>query len=36
MVLNSVAVNDRSLVKTASDKFGAQCIVVAIDVRREK
>jgi cyclase len=31
--LNSAAVNDPSLVGRASDRFGAQCIVVAIDAR---
>jgi cyclase len=32
--INTAAVNDRSLVARASDKFGDQCIVVAIDARR--
>lgn len=31
--LNSAAVKDPSFVKTASEIFGAQCIVVAIDVK---
>ena len=32
--LNSAAVKDPSFVKKASEMFGAQCIVVAIDVKR--
>jgi cyclase len=32
--INTAAVNDRSLVRSASEKFGAQCIVVAIDAKR--
>ena len=32
--INTAAVKDRSLVRTASEKFGAQCIVVAIDAKR--
>jgi cyclase len=32
--INTAAVKERSLVKAASEKFGAQCIVVAIDARR--
>lgn len=32
--INSAAVRDRSLVSAAADKFGDQCIVVAIDARR--
>jgi cyclase len=32
--INTAAVQDRSLVRTASEKFGAQCIVVAIDAKR--
>jgi cyclase len=32
--INTAAVKDRSLVRAASDKFGAQCIVVAIDAKR--
>ena len=31
--LNSAAVKDPDLVKRASEKFGSQCVVVAIDVR---
>jgi imidazole glycerol-phosphate synthase subunit HisF len=32
--INTAAVKDRSLVRKASEKFGAQCIVVAIDAKR--
>ncbi len=32
--INTAAVNDRALVRAASEKFGAQCIVVAIDAKR--
>jgi cyclase len=32
--INTAAVKDRSLVRAASEKFGAQCIVVAIDPKR--
>jgi imidazole glycerol-phosphate synthase subunit HisF len=32
--INTAAVKDPSLVKKASDRFGSQCIVVAIDARR--
>ncbi len=32
--INTAAVNDRSFVRRAAEKFGAQCIVVAIDARR--
>ena len=32
--INSAAVKDRDFVRVASQKFGAQCIVVAIDARR--
>jgi cyclase len=32
--INSAAVADRSLVARAADKFGDQCVVVAIDARR--
>jgi cyclase len=32
--INTAAVQDRSLVCAASEKFGAQCIVVAIDAKR--
>jgi len=33
--LNTSAVNDPSLVKKSAERFGSQCIVVAIDARRE-
>jgi cyclase len=33
--LNTSAVNDPSLVQKAAERFGSQCIVVAIDARRE-
>jgi cyclase len=32
--INTAAVTDRNLVKRAAEKFGAQCIVVAIDAKR--
>jgi cyclase len=32
--LNTAAVNDPELVRRASEEFGAQCVVVAIDARR--
>jgi cyclase len=32
--INTAAVQDRNLVKRAAEKFGAQCIVVAIDAKR--
>ncbi len=32
--INTAAVNNRAFVKVASEKFGAQCIVVAIDAKR--
>ncbi len=32
--LNSAAVENPDLIRTAADRFGSQCIVVAIDVRR--
>jgi len=32
--INTAAVNDRQFVKEASEKFGNQCIVVAIDAKR--
>ena len=32
--INSAVVADRSFVRAASEKFGAQCIVVAIDAKR--
>lgn len=36
VALNSAAVNDPLLIKEAAEKFGSQCIVVAIDVKEEK
>jgi imidazole glycerol-phosphate synthase subunit HisF len=33
--LNTSAVNDPSLVQKAAERFGSQCVVVAIDARRE-
>ncbi len=33
--LNTAAVNSPDLIKKASDKFGSQCIVVAIDAKRK-
>ena len=33
--LNTAAVEDPSLVQKAAERFGSQCIVVAIDARRE-
>jgi len=33
--LNTAAIKEPSLVRAASDRFGAQCIVVAIDAKRE-
>ena len=32
--INTAAVKDRAFVKNAAEKFGAQCIVVAIDAKR--
>jgi cyclase len=34
VAINTAAVKDRGLVRAASEKFGAQCIVVAIDAKR--
>ena len=33
--LNTAAIRDPHLIREASDRFGAQCIVVAIDAKRE-
>jgi cyclase len=33
--LNTSAINEPALIQRASDRFGAQCIVVAIDAKRE-
>ncbi|PWM43848.1 MAG: imidazole glycerol phosphate synthase subunit HisF [Clostridiales bacterium] len=32
--INSSAVNDKTLISRAADKFGSQCVVVAIDAKR--
>jgi imidazole glycerol-phosphate synthase subunit HisF len=32
--INTAAVSDRSFVRTAAERFGSQCIVVAIDAKR--
>ena len=32
--INSAAVADRDIVRRAAEKFGAQCVVVAIDAKR--
>src|SRR5271167_5062502 len=32
--INSAAVADRDIVRQAAEKFGAQCVVVAIDAKR--
>ena len=34
--INTSAILDESLIKDASDKFGSQCIVVAVDVKKDK
>jgi len=33
--LNTAAIKDPELIRRASDRFGAQCIVLAIDAKRE-
>jgi cyclase len=33
--LNTAAINDPALIRKASERFGAQCIVLAIDAKRE-
>ena len=33
--LNTAAIKDPNLIRAASDRFGAQCIVLAIDAKRE-
>ncbi len=33
--LNTAAIKDPALIRAASDRFGAQCIVLAIDAKRE-
>ncbi len=32
--INTAAVNDRSFVRAAAEKFGSQCVVVAVDAKR--
>ena len=34
--INSAAINDPTLISRAADKFGSQCVVVAIDARRRE
>lgn len=34
--INSAAINNPSLIKEAAEKFGSQCVVVAIDARRRE
>ena len=34
--INTAAVNDLEFIKAAADRFGTQCIVVAIDAKRKK
>lgn len=34
--INSSAINDPTLISRAADKFGSQCVVVAIDARKRK
>jgi cyclase len=34
--INTAAVNDKELVKESAEKFGSQCIVVAVDVKKVK
>ena len=34
--INSSAINDPTLISRAADKFGSQCVVVAIDARRRE
>lgn len=34
--INSAAVKNPKLIKEAAKKFGSQCVVVAIDVKKEK
>jgi cyclase len=36
VVLNTIAINDPSFIKKAVDEFGAQCIVVCVDVKRSE
>ena len=32
--INTAAVNNKNLVKESSEKFGSQCIVVAVDAKK--
>ena len=34
--INSAAINNPNLIKEAAEKFGSQCVVVAIDARRRE
>ena len=34
--INSSAINNPNLISEAADKFGSQCVVVAIDARRRE
>lgn len=34
--VNSAAVRDKNIVRQAAEKFGSQCVVVAVDARRRK
>ena len=35
VAVNSAAINDPSLIERAADKFGSQCVVLAIDAKRK-
>jgi imidazole glycerol phosphate synthase subunit HisF len=34
--VNSAAVRDKTLIERAAERFGSQCVVVAVDARRRK
>jgi len=34
--INTAAVNNKNLVKERAEKFGSQCIVVAVDAKKDK
>ena len=34
--INTAAVNNKNLVKESAEKFGSQCIVVAVDAKKVK
>ena len=36
VAINSAAINNPTLISDAADKFGSQCVVVAIDARRRE